>query len=120
MNHGRNILFKSNSLMNINQNLQSKFSIMIMNSLNVYFSRNAFHNIQQENDSLIDISIKAGENLIFDDYAFNNMSISHSSILRVSFQRSRGTLQMAMDSFSTINQGIDSTKYFFYLLVSKI
>ncbi|CAF1387606.1 unnamed protein product [Rotaria sordida] len=105
INYGQNLLLTSNSFININQKLQSKLSIIIINSLDVYFSHYALNNIYQEDQSLIDISIKYGQNLIFDDYAINNMYIYHSSILRIGFQHSRGTLQMAMNAFSNINEG---------------
>ncbi|CAF2955772.1 unnamed protein product [Rotaria sp. Silwood2] len=104
IDNGQNLLLTSNSFININQKLQSKLSIIIINSLDVYFSHNALNNIHQEDHSLIDISIKYGQNLIFDDYAINHVNIYNSSILRVHFQHSRGTLQIAMNAFSSISK----------------
>jgi hypothetical protein len=60
---------------------------------------NDFH---QNNRSFIDISIKYGQNLIFEDYAIDT---DRSGILRINFQDSRGTLQMAINTFSNINEG---------------
>lgn len=101
INSGQNILFTSQSFNNIRQSLQSKLLISIINSFDVYFSEYSLKNFYQENQSLIDISVKYGQNLIFENYA-----IYYSNILRIAFQHSRGTLQMATNAFSRINQSI--------------
>ncbi|CAF1499236.1 unnamed protein product, partial [Adineta steineri] len=105
INYGQNILLTSNTFININQKLQSKLAISITNSYDVYFSRYSLNNLHQEDQSFIDIWISYGQNLIFEDYAVNNIDIYRSSILRIGFQHSRGTLQMAMNAFSNINEG---------------
>ncbi|UJR10700.1 hypothetical protein I4U23_014893 [Adineta vaga] len=105
INYGRNILFNSDSFTNINQKFESKLSVSVTNVYDVYFARYALNHIHQEDRSFVDIWMKYGQNLIFQDYAINNMDIYQASILRVGFQHSRGTLQMATNAFSSINEG---------------
>lgn len=113
---GQNILLNSESFSNITQNFQSKFLISITNSYDVYFSRYSLNKFHQENRSFIDISIKRGQNLIFEDYAIDT---DRSGILSIGFQDSRGTLQMAINAFSNINEGqlqfqiINSSDFYF-------
>jgi len=106
INSIQNILFTTNSFINIKQYLQSNLLITITNSFDVYFSRYSFNNFHQENQSVIDISVKSGQNLIFEDDAIYNIDIYRSSILKIGFQYGRGTLQMATNAFSQINEGI--------------
>ena len=106
INLSKNIIFTTNSFIDIKQNLQSKFLINIINSFDIYFSRYSLTNIYQNNRSLIHILIKYGQNLIFEDDSIYNIDMDRQSIFTIGFQHSRGTLQMATNTFSQINQGI--------------
>lgn len=105
IDYGKNILFNSHTFMNISQRSQSKLSIIITNSLDTYFMNQSLKNFHQEDRSFIDIWVKYGQNLIFDNYAVQNIDIWRSSIMRIGFQYSSGTLQMATNAFTSINEG---------------
>jgi hypothetical protein len=105
IDYGKNILFSPRTFMNISQRVQSKLSIIITNSFDVYFSNQSLKYFHQEDRSLIDIWIKYGQNLLFDNHAIENIDIWRSSILRIGFQYSYGTLQMATNAFTNINEG---------------
>jgi hypothetical protein len=102
---GQNILFASNTFFHIKQSRQSKLHIHLINSFDVYFSRYSLNHVHQEDQAQIDISIQYGQNLILEDYAIVTTDVSRSSILKIGFQHSRGTLQMARNAFSKINNG---------------
>jgi hypothetical protein len=105
IDYGKNLLFSPRSFLNITQRAQSKLAIIITNSLDVYFTNQSLKNFHQEDRSLIDIWIKYSQNLIFDHHAIQNIDIWRSSIMRIGFQYSSGTLQMATNAFSHINEG---------------
>ncbi|CAF0848069.1 unnamed protein product, partial [Didymodactylos carnosus] len=103
--YGKNILFSKESFVNITQRYKSTLSLLISNCTDIYLSKYSIVNFHQQDQCLIDIWIKYSKNLIFDDYSIKNIDIFKSSILRIGFQYSTGTLQIASNAFTNINEG---------------
>lgn len=102
------ILFSSNSVINISQRAQSKFSILMIRTNDIYFDQYAIDHFHQEDRSLLDIWIKYGHHLIFEDNSIQNIDIWRSSLMRIGFQNSQGKLQMKPNAFHHINEGFFS------------
>jgi hypothetical protein len=111
--------FNADALLNISQRAQSKFSLLLVNTLDVHFDQQSINYVRQEDRSLLDIWIKYGKNLVFDDRSVQNIDIWRSSFMRIGFQYSSGRLQIATNAFSHINEGkFTARPTLFFLLLS--